>query len=152
MNGVTRISSEPDVMMITVTDAKSSALSSALSFFAKADIVVDMISQSAPHGTKLDFSFTTNQKFLSSAMKAIAEYKTSNIGAQAMVSSGYSKINLFGEDMVMSCGVAAKALSALADAGIDIALITTSDLDISLLLRSENEDTAVEILNKEFKI
>jgi aspartokinase len=152
MNGVTKISSEADVMMITVTDAKSGALSSALCFFANANIVVDMISQSAPRGTTLDFSFTTKQKYLGDAMKAIAEYKAANGGAQAMVSSGYSKINLFGEEMVTSCGVAAKALAALDTAGIDVALITTSDLDISILLRAENEDTAVEVLNKEFQI
>ena len=55
-----------------------------------------------------------------------------------LVSGGYSKINLFGEEMVTSCGVAARALNALAMAGIEVLLITTSDLDISLLVRSEN--------------
>ena len=69
-----------------------------------------------------------------------------------LVSGGYSKINLFGEEMVTSCGVAARALAALAGAGIEIVLITTSDLDISLLIRQQDEDTALDALNKAFEV
>ena len=51
-----------------------------------------------------------------------------------------------------SCGVAARALNALAMAGIEVLLITTSDLDISLLVRSENEDAAYEALKKAYEL
>jgi len=61
-------------------------------------------------------------------------------------------LNLFGEEMVTSCGVAARALSALAKAEIEVLLITTSDLDISLLVRSENEDAALELLSQTFAL
>ena len=54
--------------------------------------------------------------------------------------------------MVTSCGVAARALNALAMAGIEVLLITTSDLDISLLVRSENEDAAYEALKKTYEL
>ena len=54
--------------------------------------------------------------------------------------------------MVTSCGVAARALSALADAGIEIVLITTSDLDISLLVRQQDEDAALEALHAAFAL
>lgn len=54
--------------------------------------------------------------------------------------------------MVTSCGVAARALSALAKAEIEVLLITTSDLDISLLVRSENEDAALELLSQTFAL
>ncbi len=50
--------------------------------------------------------------------------------------------------MVTSCGVAARALNALAMAGIEVLLITTSDLDISLLVHAENEDAAYETLKR----
>ena len=59
---------------------------------------------------------------------------------------------LFGEDMVASCGVAARALNALAMAGIEVLLITTSDLDISLLVHAENEDAAYEALKKAYEL
>ena len=69
----------------------------------KAGIVVDMICQSAPpRGTAVDFSFTTSYDNFAAVMKAPAR---SSQGQSPLVSGGYSKINLFGEEMVTSCGV-----------------------------------------------
>ena len=151
MNGVTKICSEQDVMMITFTQADAhSDLPAALTAFANAEIVVDMICQSAPRKAALDFSFTTSQHYFDAAMKTIASFKSAHAGTAPLISSGYSKINLFGEEMVTCCGVAAKTLQTLSDAQIDIALITTSDYDISLLVREENEDSALLALKKNF--
>ena len=69
-----------------------------------------------------------------------------------LISGGYTKINLFGEDMVTSCGVAARALAALAKVNAEVVLITTSDLDISLLIHQEDEDVALNALNKAFEL
>ena len=133
MNGVTRISSEQDVMMITFTEADTaSALADALTAFAQKGVVVDMPAS-----------------YFESAMQTISEYRT-GAGSAPLISSGYSKINLFGEEMVTSCGVAALALRTLRDAGIEVVLITTSDLDISLLVRGENEDSALNVLRQAF--
>ena len=82
-------------------------------------------------------------------MKAIsAANLDKDAKASPLISVGYSKLNLFGEEMVTSCGVAARALNALAMADIEVLLITTSDLDISLLVRAENEDAAYDVLKK----
>ena len=155
MYGVSKISVEPGVMMISVQDAAFSAGSLAryLQIFADTGIVVDMISQSAPHGTQLDFSFTASSGDLPLVMKAISAAKLDpDAKAAPLISVGYSKLNLFGEEMVASCGVAARALSALAAAGIEVHLITTSDLDISLLVRSENEDAAYDALRRAYEL
>ena len=102
MYGVSKISSEQNIMLTTFPGAQYSAQSLAehLDVFAKAGIVVDMICQSAPRGS----------------------------------------------------AVAARALAALAGAGIEIVLITTSDLDISLLIRQQDEDTALDALHKAFEV
>ena len=103
MNGVTRISSEQDVMMITFTEADTaSALADALTAFAQKGVVVDMICQSAPRAATIDFSFTMPASYFESAMQTISEYRT-GAGSAPLISSGYSKINLFGEEMVTSC-------------------------------------------------
>ena len=145
MYGVSKINIEPSLMMISVQDVefKGNSLARYLQIFADTGVVVDMISQSAPHGTNIDFSFTASASDLTLVMKAISA---------ALISVGYSKLNLFGEDMVTSCGVAARALNALAMADIEVLLITTSDLDISLLVRSENEDSAYDVLKKAFEL
>ncbi len=153
MYGVSKISSDQNVMLITFPDAAYApdSLAKHLQVFADLSIVVDMISQSAPHGTSIDFSFTTSEDNLAAVMKALPAAK-SGASVPPLISSGYSKVNLYGEEMVTSCGVAARALTALSQAGIEISLITTSDLDISLLLRSENEDAALDALRAAFRL
>ena len=141
MYGVSKISIETSLMMISVQDVefKGNSLARYLQIFADNGVVVDMISQSAPHGTTIDFSFTVANL-------------DKDAKASPLISVGYSKLNLFGEEMVTSCGVAARALNALAMAGIEVLLITTSDLDISLLVHAENEDAAYEALKKAYEL
>ena len=155
MYGVSKINIEPSLMMISVQDAafKGNTMARYLQIFADTGVVVDMISQSAPHGTSMDFSFTASSSDLPLVMKAIsAANLDKDAKASPLISVGYSKLNLFGEEMVTSCGVAARALAALAGAGIEIVLITTSDLDISLLIRQQDEDTALDALHKAFEV
>ena len=153
MYGVSKISNDQNIMLITFPDAAFSpdSLARHLQVFADLGIVVDMISQSAPHGTSIDFSYTTSADNFAAVMKALPAVKMDD-GAVPLISSGYSKLNLFGEEMVTCCGVAARALGALARAGIEVVLITTSDLDISLLLRSEDEDAADAALRAAFEL
>ena len=173
MYGVSKISSEQNIMLTTFPGAQYSAQSLAehLDVFAKAGIVVDMICQSTPRGSAVDFSFTTSYDNFAAVMKALPAAAKANpplvsggyskinlfgeemdAKASPLISVGYSKLNLFGEEMVTSCGVAARALAALAGAGIEIVLITTSDLDISLLIRQQDEDTALDALHKAFEV
>ena len=150
MYGVSKINIETDLMMISVQDVvfRGNSLSRYLDIFAETGVVVDMISQSAPHGTTIDFSFTASSSDLPLVMKAIsAANLDKDAKASPLISVGYSKLNLF-----TSCGVAARALNALAMAGIEVLLITTSDLDISLLVHAENEDAAYEALKKAYEL
>ena len=151
MYGVTKITSEQNIMLTTFPGAQYSAQSLAehLDVFAKAGIVVDMICQSAPRGSEVDFSFTTSYDNFTAVMVALPDAVKSN---PPLISGGYSKINLFGEEMVTSCGVAARALQALANASVEVVLITTSDLDISLLVRQQDEDVALEALHTAFAL
>ena len=149
MYGVSKITSEQNIMLTTFPGAQYSAKSLAehLDVFARAGIVVDMICQSAPRGEAVDFSFTTSYANFAAVMKALPEAAKVH---PPLISGGYSKINLFGEEMVTSCGVASRALSALAGEDIEIALLTTSVLDISLLIRQQDEDAALAALTKAF--
>ena len=127
MYGVSKINIEPSLMMISVQDVefKGNSLARYLQIFADTGVVVDMISQSAPHGTTIDFSFTASSSDLPLVMKAIsAANLDKDAKASPLISVGYSKLNLFGEEMVTSCGVAARALNALAMADIEVLLIT----------------------------
>lgn len=151
MYGVSKITSEQNIMLTTFPAAyySTQSLAEHLDVFARAGIVVDMICQSAPKGDSVDFSFTTSYKNFADVMKALPEAAKVH---PPLISGGYSKVNLYGEEMVISCGVASRALTALARENIDIALITTSDLDISLLIRQQDEDAALAALNAAFEL
>ena len=73
MYGVSKISSEQNILLTTFPGAQYSAQSLAehLEVFAKAGIVVDMICQSAPRGTAVDFSFTTSYDNFTRVMQAL---------------------------------------------------------------------------------
>ena len=64
MYGVSKINIETDLMMISVQDVafRGNSLSRYLDIFAETGVVVDMISQSAPHGTTIDFSYRIQQR------------------------------------------------------------------------------------------
>lgn len=151
MNGVSKITSEQNMMLITFPGTRYdiAALAGYLNEFAEAGIIVDMICQSAPRGSVVDFSFTTSYSYFADVMKTIAARKAAS-GIAPLISSGYSKVNLFGAEMVNSYGVAARALTALAEKQIETPLISTSEIDISLLVRQEDEDQALEALNAAF--
>ncbi len=149
MYGVTKITSEEDVILISFSDADTKQMVEILNLLAEAGVVVDMISQAAPLGRSIRFSFSSSQAHFDTALKAMGGERGA---ASPMVSSGYTKINLFGEEMVESVGVAAKALTALLAEKVEVSMITTSDLDISLLVRREDSDVAIESLRNTFKI
>lgn len=151
MYGVSKITSEENVMLATFPDVaySASAFAKVLNVFAEAGVVVDMICQSAPRGASVDYSFTTSYDNFAAVMKALPQTGAKN---PPLISGGYSKINLFGEEMVTSCGVAARALSALGGENIEVALITTSDLDISLLVSQQDVDSALAALKAAFAL
>ncbi len=147
MHGVDKITVVDDVMMISYTDATALFMVKTLNKLADAGVVIDMICQTAPYGGGISFAFTSAISNLDVALKALGRTKED---ALPMLTSGYTKINLYGEQMVQSVGVAAKAMAALQAEGIEISMITTSDLDISILLRREDGDVALQLLRNTF--
>ena len=67
-----------------------------------------------------------------------------------LISGGNVKLQLFGEEMRTTPGVAARAIAALAKAEAELMLVTTSEVDISLLVTKAHSESAVEELKKEF--
>lgn len=150
MFGVSKIEITEDIMLISYSKANSSYFASVLQKLSDAGIVIDMISQTAPAGSDISFSFTSSFENFDEIIRTLSFKKEQALSP--MISGGYSKVNLFGEEMVESVGVAAKALNALAQADIDVAMITTSDLDISILVRREDDDATASLLQTTFSL
>ena len=128
--------------------ANSHFLSELFCSVAKAGVNVDMISQTAPKGEKNTISFTVADEMVPTVLKVAASLSAK---MRPMVSTGNVKIALYGEEMPSKVGVAAEAFALLSEANIDILLITTSEVDISLVVRSAQSDRAYEILKKAYQ-
>lgn len=125
-------------------------LSAIFNSVAGRNINVDMISKTATTGPRMTLSFTVSEEDIPALLEITNQVRTKYPDIRPMVSGGNTKIVLFGEDLPTECGVAAKAFTALNEAGIDVIMIVTSDQDISLLLRGADADTAYEVLHKAY--
>lgn len=115
---------------------------------AKARINVDMIVQNiSEDGSKTDMTFTVPSADVDKAV-ALLEKNRKEIGFDVIQSeSGLAKISVIGVGMRSHAGVAATAFRALAEKGINIQAITTSEIKISILIDSVYTELAVRTLH-----
>ena len=109
-----------------------------------------MISQSPQDGRFSDLSFTVNDSDFVKIMKIAGEIRNFNPTLKISVSSGNSKISVYGEEMNGTPGVAAKVFEAVSNVGCDIRMITTSDVTISLLVAQVDTAKCVSAIEKAF--
>lgn len=120
------------------------------SLLAKKGINVDIILQSIGRDSRKDISFTTNLSAAEEAVEIIKE-NLSMFGATEVVSdTSVAKVSIVGAGMINNAGVAAKMFEALYDAHINIQMISTSEIKISVLIDKELADVAVSTIHSKF--
>ena len=154
MNGVSRITVAEDMSLVTISSQTSDSvlIGNIFTEFARDGIVIDMISQTVPHGSTMDISFTTHSKHVAQVLGVISRIKDQYKQIKIMVSTGNCKIQLFGEEMREMNGVAARAIMSLVEHGVDIIMITTSEIDISLIVSPADELSAIQYLEESFEV
>jgi len=119
---------------------------------AKSNINVDMIVQSGGREGKNDISFTVNKSDLKQ-VKGIMEKMKSDLKAkQVTYDSDMAKVSIVGAGMQSYPGVAARMFACLGKAGINIDLISTSEIKISCAVKKEEGARAVKIIHQEFEL
>jgi aspartate kinase len=119
---------------------------------AAKNISVDMIVQNVGESGKADISFTVPQNELASALDAVRDANTL-VGAEAITSDDQvAKVSVVGLGMAKQTGVAQKMFRALADAGINIQMITTSEIKISVLVSRDRAQEALRIVHGAFDL
>jgi aspartate kinase len=115
---------------------------------AKANIVVDMIIQNASTAGDADFTFTLPKTDFPRALSMI-EATAREIGAQAVSSdTEVVKVSVVGLGMRSHAGVAARMFETLAAEGINIQMISTSEIKISVVIEAKYGELAVRALHK----
>lgn len=149
--GVAHDRSEAKITVIGVPDVPGSA-ARLFEAVARADVNIDMIVQnvSAVATGVTDISFTLPMASVDEA-KAAIEADHELIGYSEVVADDtIGKISLIGAGMRSSSGVSAKFFAALRDAGVNIEMISTSDIRISVVTRADHLDTAVRAVHTAF--
>ena len=117
---------------------------------ADANIDVDMIIQNVGHDGTTDFSFTVGRGDLSKALNVL-EGVRAHIGARAVDSDGsMCKVSIVGVGMRSHPGVASQMFRTLAEEGINIQMISTSEIKISVAIEDKYLELAVRALHKAF--
>ncbi|HJI63347.1 MAG TPA: aspartate kinase [Ruminococcus bromii] len=114
------------------------------------DINVDIILQSIGHDGKKDISFTVAKNRGEGAVALMKEY-TENLGAEEILyDDKVAKISIVGAGMESHAGVATKMFEALYDAQVNIQMISTSEIKVSVLIDSADADKAVSAIHSKF--
>ncbi len=118
---------------------------------ADANIDVDMIIQNVGHDGTTDFSFTVNRSEYARAKKMLEEQIKPHIGARAIEGDNHiCKVSGVGVGMRSHPGVASTMFRTLAEEGINIQMISTSEIKISVVVDEKYLELAVRVLHKAF--
>lgn len=121
-----------------------------LSPIGDANVDVDVIVQNISHDNTTDFTFTVSRTELVRAQE-ILEQVAKDIGARRVTSdSKVAKVSVVGVGMRSHAGVASQMFSTLGEAGINIIMITTSEIKISVIIEEKFLELAVRSLHSSF--
>jgi len=153
-NKVRGIAHDLNVAKVTVVGVpdKPGVASAIFEPLAKANISVDTIVQNASINKITDLTFTVAKSDSAKAMKVI-EPVVKSIGARECVSdTKLAKVSVIGAGMQTAPGYAARMFSALYEAGINIELITTSEIRITCIIDEAKTEDALRTLHKAFEL
>lgn len=154
MYGITKIDTCEDIALVSFKKVPLSlqVLADIFRQFADAGIIIDMISQTAPTSRHISISFTCRDGDMVKVLEISKALNEKYPEMKPMVSSGNCKIQLFGEKMPEEAGVFAKVLECLSATAVELHQVTTSEVDISLLVGSAHLEEASSALRKTFDL
>jgi aspartate kinase len=118
---------------------------------ATANINVDMIVQNVGHGGKANLTFTVPLSEKEKVVKTLAP-ALKEVGGEASIDEGIAKLSVVGVGMRTHSGVAATLFEALAKAGINLELISTSEIKISVVIAKDKADEAARVAHRAFDL
>ena len=114
------------------------------------NIEVDMIVVNTPRGDKVDFSFTVHRDDYAKALKLTRQAAAKYPGAAVAGDDRVAKLAIVGSGMRSHAGVAAKLFETLGAEGINVRLVSTSEIKISVLVAEAELERAVRALHKAY--
>jgi aspartate kinase len=151
ISGIAHDTSEAKVTLFGVPDQPGIA-ASVFRPLAEAGINVDMIVQNVSEQGHTDISFTLPEDDLNRATTILEDVASRMSAAGVVAERGIAKVSLIGAGMKSDPGVAADMFEALAEAGINIQIISTSSIRISCVIRADAVGEAVNAVHARFRL
>lgn len=151
ISGVTHTKNDSKLIIRQVPDVPGIA-AKILSPISKEGIEVDVIVQNVAEDKTTDFTFTVKDEEADKAAKILNDLSDELGGGSVELAKEISKVSVVGVGMKSHAGVAAKMFSALADKNINIDMISTSEIKISVVVSRENAEDAVKALHDAFEL
>ncbi|CAN1512829.1 LysC Aspartokinases [Burkholderiaceae bacterium] len=152
ISGIAFARDEAKITVIDVPDRPGIAYQ-ILGPIADANIDVDMIIQNQSVDAKTDFTFTVPRADYQKALDLLKKSVQSHIGAKDILGDAkVSKVSVVGVGMRSHVGIASKMFRTLSEEGINILMISTSEIKISVVIDEKYMELAVRALHKAFEL
>ena len=151
VRGVTRDNDCARIALCGIEDTPGKAFE-VFSLISKHNIGVDLIIQSIGNGGKKDISFTVSENDCEEVLEILQGENSTLHFDDIKWSKDVSKVSIVGTGMVSSAGVATKMFEALFDANINISMIATSEIKISVLVDRKDAERAVVAIHDKFML
>ena len=151
ISGIAFTKDEAEIMMKGVKDQPGVA-AKILGPIGKANIEVDMIVQNVGSDGLADFTFTVSRNDFKKAIQVIEKNKKIMGYSGIIATKNIVKISLVGVGMRSHAGIAGKMFKCLAKKKINIRMISTSEIKISVIIEQKNLEKAIQALHNEFRL
>ena len=148
VSGIAIDKNQARVTLRGVTD-KPGIAAEIFTTLAKENVNVDMIIQNVGHDGTTNLGFTVPENELDIAKKAIGKIEPANV---VEYDSDIVKVSIVGVGMKSHSGVASRAFQTMAKEGINIEMISTSEIKISLVINAKYGELAVRALHKAYEL
>ena len=151
LSGITYDRDQAKITVVHIPD-KPGIAANLFTPLSERNISVDMIIQNASSQGYTDLTFTVSKKDMKEAQKLV-EATAKDIGAKKVeVDDDVAKVSIIGVGMVSHSGVAAKMFKTMAAEGINIMMISTSEIKISCVIQRKYTELAVTVLHDAFHL
>tara|TARA_Y100000768_G_scaffold347419_1_gene295670 strand:- start:304 stop:1197 length:894 start_codon:yes stop_codon:yes gene_type:complete len=151
ISGIAFTKDEAEIMIKGVKDQPGVA-GKILGPIGDAKIEVDMIVQNVGSDGLADFTFTVSRNTLKKALQVIEKNRKSMMYQSVISKSNIVKVSIVGVGMRSHAGIASKMFKCLAKNKVNIRMISTSEIKISVVIDQKNLEIAVKALHNEFKL
>ena len=149
IRGVTRDNNTARISLVEIPDVPGIAFK-IFSILAKKNIIVDIILQSIGRNNTKDISFTVSHDQKDEAIEALQEVAELFNAKAITCDDNVAKVSIVGAGIETHPGIAAKMFEALADADINIHMISSSEIKISVLIDRDKAEKAVRVIHDAF--